>query len=90
MNQLGENLGAFSDSSLKTFATALGLDQGDFDACLDSNRHRTLVNGDVAEGGERGATSTPTIFVNGQIIPGLTSFEDLQPIIESELSRRGG
>lgn len=88
MNQLGENLGAFSDPSLKTFATALGLDQTDFDDCLDSNRHRSIVNGDVGEGGERGVTSTPTIFVNGQIIPGITAFEDLQPIIEAELSRR--
>ena len=88
MNQLGENLGAFSDSSLKTFATALGLDQGEFDACLDSNRYRNVVNGDVGEGGERGVTSTPTLIVNGQIIPGITSFDDLQPIIEAELSRR--
>ena len=80
-------MGAFGDSSLKAFATALGLDQGDFDACLDSNRHRNLVNGDAGEAAERGATSTPTIFINGQIIPGLTAFEDLQPIIEAELNR---
>ena len=85
LNQLGENLGAFSDPTLKTFATALGLDQGEFDACLDSNRHRAVVNGDSGEAAERGVTSTPTIFINGQLIPGVTAFEDIQPIVEAQL-----
>jgi protein-disulfide isomerase len=88
LNQLGENLGAFSDSSLKSFAAALGLDQGEFDACLDSNRNRNLVNGDSGEAADRGVTSTPTIFINGQLIRGITAFEDLQPIIEAELNRQ--
>ena len=86
MNQLGENLGTFSDSSLKTFATALGLDQGDFDACLDSNRHRATVNDDNSEANERGAASTPTIFINGQLFPS-PAFEDIQQAIETLLNR---
>ena len=86
-NQLGENLGAFSDPSLKTFAAALGLDQDAFDDCLDSNRHRAVVNEDSAEASERGVSSTPTIFINGQLIPGVTAFEEIQPIVESQLLR---
>lgn len=85
MNQLGENLGAFSDPMLKTFATALALDQAEFDACLDSNRQRNLVNDDSAEAAERGATSTPTVFINGQLIPGVVSFEDIQPFVEAQI-----
>ena len=41
--QWGENRGAFAPERLKQFATDLGLDRGEFDACLDSHKHIGLV-----------------------------------------------
>ena len=83
LNHEGENVGTYSDPALKTFANALGLDQDQFDDCFDSRKYRTDVQVDLAEGREAGVNSTPTIFVNGQIVEGSVSFERLQQIIGS-------
>jgi protein-disulfide isomerase len=83
LNHEGENVGTYSDPALKNYATALGLDQDQFDDCLDSREYRTNVQVDIAEGRDTGINSTPTIVVNGQIVEGAVSFERLQQIIDS-------
>lgn len=83
LNQEGENVGTFSDPALKNFAAALGLDQQAFDDCFDSREFRTVVQVDMAEGRDMGVSSTPTLFVNGQILEGAVSFDRLQQVINS-------
>lgn len=85
-NQLGENLGAFSDDSLRNFAIALGLDESAFNACFNSGRYRSQILADRRQGDELGVGSTPTFRINGEIIERLSSFEELQAIISSEVS----
>ncbi len=87
LNQRGENLGAFSDEALKAFAAALGLDEAAFNSCLDSGRHRAEIEAAVGTAAERGVTTTPTTIVNGQLIEGAVSFEQLRDIIEVELAQ---
>ena len=41
--------GAFADDTLRTFAAALGLDEGDFNNCLGSNRYRNEINAGIVE-----------------------------------------
>lgn len=86
LNQRGENAGAFDDVNLSTFAAALGLDEGDFNNCLGSNRYRNEINDGIIEASDQGVQSTPTFRVNGELIEGLRSFEQFQAIIEAELS----
>ena len=83
LNHRGENVGAYSDPALKTFAAALGLDQEQFDDCFDSREYRTNVQVELAEGRDEGVNSTPTLIVNGQILEGAVSFERLQQVINS-------
>lgn len=84
LNQSGENAGAFSDDHLRNFAAALGLDEGDFNNCLGSNRYRNEINAGIVEARDLGVQSTPTFRINGELVEGVLTFEQLQTIIEQE------
>lgn len=57
-----------------------------FEACLDAPQPRQLVNADLAEGQSIGVKSTPTLVVNGRVLAGFKSTEELGSIIEQELA----
>ena len=84
--QRGENSGAFSFDRLKGFASDLGLDQTAFDECLDSMRTQQVVLDETAAGREAGVNSTPSFFINGQLVKDARSFSDFQDIIEGKLA----
>jgi len=86
LNQKGENTGAFSDDHLRNFAAALGLDEGDFSTCLGSNRYRNEINNGIVAARDLGVQSTPTFRINGQLMEGLSTFEQFQTIINQELN----
>lgn len=86
-NQRGENIGAFSNAMLKNFALAIGLDTDAFNSCFDSGRHASLVRGEKTEGEGRGVTSTPTLFLNGEQLPGGLTFAQYQQLIAAELGQ---
>ena len=65
-NQRGENQGAFNKATLRFFATAIELDESEFDKCLDSNRYRKVVTAETNSAKEREVQSTPTLFINGE------------------------
>lgn len=88
-NQRGENAGAYRTQALEVFAVALGLDEEAFSECLASDRYEDVVEAERAEGEERGVQSTPTLFVNGEMIEGAVPFGQLQPRIEAILSQGG-
>jgi protein-disulfide isomerase len=71
---------------LKSYAVALGLDEAAFNECLDSNRYQNVVASELAEGQDQEVRSTPTLIVNGELIPGAVPFEQLQQQIEAELN----
>ena len=85
-NQRGENLGAFNDEALKAFAAAISLDQEAFDGCLDSNRYRNTILQAANIARDRGVSSTPTVFLNGQLVEGQITFSRLQQLIEIALA----
>ena len=87
--QRGENSGAFSFDRLKSFAGDLGLDQPSFDECLDSTRTQQLVFDETEAGREAGVDSTPTFFINGQVVKGAKSFSEFQDVIEEKLAQAG-
>ncbi len=68
--------GRMSQEQYKIDAADLGLNQEQFDQCLDSNKYTDKVGEQAAEGGKAGATGTPTFFANGYIYPGAYPFED--------------
>lgn len=88
-NRTGENIGAFRDGSLVAFAAALGMDDAALEACLDADRYESEVNADAASGQERGVNSTPTLFINGEMVTGAIPFNQLQARVEAALAAAG-
>lgn len=84
-NQSGRDAGAFSRENLLKFAAQLNLGEAAFAACLDSHKYRDFVLISRAQGQQIGVQGTPTIFINGQGVPGFLPFEDLQQLIEEAL-----
>jgi protein-disulfide isomerase len=71
------NVGNFSTARLETIATALGLDGGEFNRCLESNRYGSVVQQSSAQAQLRGVSRTPTLIVGGQPIKLPSSFDEL-------------
>jgi protein-disulfide isomerase len=73
----GRNSGAYSKDSLKRYAGEVGLDQIAFNTCVDSGRYTAKVQAETAAGAAKGVNSTPSVFVNGQKLQGVPTWEDL-------------
>jgi protein-disulfide isomerase len=77
-------------SSLKEKARRLGMNQKNFDSCLDSGKYVEQVQRDQAEGMKLGIAGTPAVFLNGiELKGGAVSFETVRTAIQSELKRLG-
>jgi len=74
-----------SPEDLKKHASKFGIDAPKFDACLTSQKYKSMVEKDVKDGQEIGVFSTPTFFVNGKIVTGGIPFAQFVSIIEEEL-----
>lgn len=86
-SQAGENKGAFAPAKLKRFAQDLGLDMKAFNACFDSHKYRKQIEAAKKDAESIGVQTTPTFFVNGQMILGAKPYEEFKAVIEDELAR---
>ena len=66
-HQGGENVVAFSKSNLKKFATALGLNAGTFNTCLDTDKHLSAVQQETQYSSSIGVNGTPATYINGRL-----------------------
>jgi len=76
--------GALGRNDLKGYAAAIGLEQAQFDACLDSGKYQPYVRNDWQAAREAGARGTPTFLINGQRVD--PYFETLTAVIEQTLN----
>lgn len=83
----GTGLAAYSKSRLKTYARDIGLDTKVFGECLDSDAKLGEIQADKAEGESQGVTSTPTWFINDQMVWGARSESELRQIFDGLLSQ---
>lgn len=84
-DKLFENQRALNAESYKSYATALGLDDAKFTACMDSGEKAKIVAEDMKAGDEVGVGSTPTFFINGRELSGAQPEEEFKRIIDEEL-----
>ncbi|MFP5458294.1 MAG: DsbA family protein [Bacteriovoracia bacterium] len=75
-------------ASLKEMARKLGVKGESFDKCLDENKYLSKVKQDMEEGKKLKVKSTPTFFVNGQLINGAQPLEVFSELIDDELARQ--
>jgi protein-disulfide isomerase len=76
--------------SLKRHAAELGLAEGVFEDCLDSDRKADIVRKDLQDGIRYGVQGTPTFFVNGRGLAGSQPLAVFESFVENALQEERG
>lgn len=84
-HQNGVNQGAFDKENLKRFAKELGLNQKEFDSCLDSGKYSQAVKDDLDAGRAVGVPGVPYFLVNDEEIVGYQFFDVFKVMIDEAL-----
>lgn len=79
------NQRALKRDDLLAAARSLGLDMQRFQADLDGEKVRKMIESDMAEGARLDVAGTPTFFINGREYTGGLSLLQLQALIKKEL-----
>jgi protein-disulfide isomerase len=73
---------------LLDFAQRVGVDRLKLATCIDSKATLPRVEASMREGQRLGVNSTPTLFVNGQMVVGLPPAEQFYAIVDHALAAR--
>jgi protein-disulfide isomerase len=74
----------YSRPDLEGYATTVSLNVNDFNACMNEGRTKQFVRQDIEEANRIGVNSTPTMVINGRVLPGAPTPEQFATIIEYE------
>jgi protein-disulfide isomerase len=75
---------------LKSMAAALGLDTGKFNDCLSREQFGDIVNADINEARQLRVNSTPSVFVNDQMVDiGSLGYQGVITAIDAALAAAG-
>ena len=77
-----------SVQSLKKYAAGLGMRMMEFESCLESEASSASVRSDIQEAVRADVQGTPTFFVNGRILRGMRTAEDLKNLIDLALRQQ--
>ena len=75
--------------ALKRYAAQLGLNQNQFNTCLDSGATATRIRRDVEDARALGVYATPTFFINRVRAVGPMSVAQFSKVIDTELAAAG-
>jgi len=84
----GENTIAYDADDLKKWASDLGLNTGDFNSCLDTEKHMAEVQKDFNDGVSYGIDGTPVTFINGKPLVGAQPWTVVKAILDAELAKK--
>ncbi len=84
------NQPALTNADLKAYASQLGLDTAEFDACLDGGGKADEVQEDVDAALDAGATGTPTFVIEGETHVGFQSVDAFRALLDDALDATGG
>lgn len=87
-DMLYENQGTWGESTnaknyFMSYAQKLGLDTTKFKDALDKKLHVEYIQHDEDDGIALGVNSTPTFFINGEMLPGVLSYEQFKEKIDA-------
>jgi|GEM_PF-523356 len=86
IDKLYNNQSSLSNLNLKLLARDLGINEGQFNECLDSEKYAEEVNKDVESAKEYSVVGVPAFFINGHKISGSQPFSSFKTIIDEELN----
>lgn len=80
----------FALEKLGPLASELGVNQAQFQSCLDSGKYEKLVKDQIADGTGAGVNGTPSTFIidsklNSQIVVGAQPIESFKTLIDKDL-----
>ncbi|MBS1960024.1 MAG: thioredoxin domain-containing protein [Bdellovibrionales bacterium] len=80
------NQDKLDSENLAKHAKAAGADEKKFKECFDGHKYADFVKKDQAYGEKLGVRSTPTFFINGQLLSGALPIEAFSEVIDDELA----
>lgn len=80
------NQDSLDEQGLKNLAKKAGAKMDQFEKCLAENKYLPQVQASMEEGRKIGVKSTPTFYINGQLINGAQPIEVFSEIIDEELN----
>lgn len=75
-------------AGLEGFAKQAGADVAKFNDCVKAKKYADFVQKDFEYGDKVGVRSTPTFFINGQLVAGALPIESFSEIIDEELEAK--
>ena len=63
-------------------AEQLGLDMSEFGACMDGHVHQDAITESRVQASAIGISGTPTILIDGEIVTGIETYDELIQMIE--------
>jgi protein-disulfide isomerase len=86
-DEMFANQDKLDEAGLKAAAKKIGVKVEPFEKCLAENKHLDQVKTQIEDGKKVKVKSTPTFFVNGQLVNGAQPLEVFTEIIDEELAR---
>jgi len=83
-----KNQDKLDQANLEKYAKDSGADMTKFGECVKSKKFSEMVQKDLDYGEKIGVKSTPTFFVNGQIVSGAVPIDTFSEIIDEELNEK--
>jgi protein-disulfide isomerase len=80
-----ENNGNLNRELFLKLAQDLNLDAAEFAECFDGKKYASLVQEDSQSARQVGVNSTPTVYINGELVRGALPYEQFKAIIERAL-----
>lgn len=85
--ELMSHQGRLGNEAMERYAQDLGLDLANWRTCLKSGLTDEWIQSNIEEGRRVGVRSTPTFFVNGVMVQGMQSYEQMSALVQRELDR---
>jgi len=91
--KMGQGTIQYTESDIKKWGREIGLNETEFNQCVDSGKYKEEVQKDIADGSAAGVNGVPSIFINGRFVAtsdgqsvGAAPFAVFKAIIEEALA----
>ncbi len=83
----GEGTIPVTTDDISNWASQLSLDMTTFSDCFSNKKDAKKVDTDMADGQKVNVSSTPTFYINGQMLVGALPYDSFKTIIDQELKK---
>jgi protein-disulfide isomerase len=81
-----DNQKSWTKDDFKDYAKKSGADVKKFEECFDAKKYSAQIDASVSEGQKLGVNSTPSFFVNGQLVKGAQPISEFREIIDESVN----